>query len=279
MNEPAAPPPAPWAVILGASTGTGAAIARSLASRNGMNVYGVHRGRKPEAAAEVERDIRAAGREAWFSVGEAGTADAAARGVEALHARLGGGTVSVFVHSIANASLGSLARGPTVLEPWQYAKTFGSMAHSFAWWARELHAAGMLAPSARLLALGNPVTDSLARDLGLIAAAKAALEIYVRQLAIELGPLGHRVNLLKFGLVETRASQAAFTDDGWPAVRDAAERVTPARRLGTVEEVARFVSVLAGPDAEWFNGASIDFTGGMVGGLLDLVHHPGEPPR
>ena len=148
------------------------------------------------------------------------------------------------------------------------------MAHSFVYWARELHQQDMLAPGARLLALGNPVTDSLADDLGLIAAAKSALEIYVRCLAIELGPLGHRVNLLKFGLVETRAAQVAFAPGEWERVTALAASVTPAGRLCTVEEVARFVTVLVGPAAEWFNGATIDFTGGMAQGLLNLVHHP-----
>jgi hypothetical protein len=37
----------------------------------------------------------------------------------------------------------------------------------------------------------------------------------------------------------------------------------------TVQEVARFVSVLLGEDVDWFNGATIDFTGGMT---LRLIH-------
>ena len=39
-------------------------------------------------------------------------------------------------------------------------------------------------------------------------------------------------------------------------------------------EVARLVAILCGPDAAWFNGATLDFTGGMSQGLLNLVHHP-----
>lgn len=269
--------PGRWGVVLGVSTGTGAAVARALARDPGLHIFGVHRGKKPTDAEAVAADVRSFGRDAHFRVGSAASAEAAAEGADELLALAGPRSVRFFVHSIANASLGALAEGPRVVEPWQVVKTFESMAHSFVYWAQALHSRDLLAPSARLLALGNPITDSLADDLGVIAASKAALEVYVRQLAIELGPLGHRVNLLKFGLVDTRASQVAFTPEHWPAVRDLAARVTPARRLCTVEEVARFCSVLAGPDGEWFNGATIDFTGGMVGNLLNLVHRAALP--
>ena len=53
-------------------------------------------------------------------------------------------------------------------------------------------------------------------------------------------------------------------------------RMNPAGRMCTVQEVGRFVSVLVGDDVDWFNGATIDFTGGMTLRLLDLVlNEPG----
>ncbi|MEO1266812.1 MAG: hypothetical protein AAFX99_01875 [Myxococcota bacterium] len=51
-----------WAVILGASSGTGAGIAQALAVDPGLNIFGVHRGRYAEQAAEVEQAVRATGR-------------------------------------------------------------------------------------------------------------------------------------------------------------------------------------------------------------------------
>src|SRR5580693_7332614 len=63
-----------WALILGASSGFGAATARACA-RAGMNVIGVHLDRKatmPDAEA-VQHDIKKAGREAlFFNVNAAG---------------------------------------------------------------------------------------------------------------------------------------------------------------------------------------------------------------
>src|SRR4051812_29358285 len=47
------PDPA-WALILGVSSGTGAAIAEAVARKPGLNVFGVHRGRYMDTARELE---------------------------------------------------------------------------------------------------------------------------------------------------------------------------------------------------------------------------------
>jgi NAD(P)-dependent dehydrogenase (short-subunit alcohol dehydrogenase family) len=179
--------------------------------------------------------------------------------------------VRLFVHSIANASLGTLATGPEQVVPRQVQKTFESMAHSFLYWAQELAGRDLLAPGARLLGLTNPLHESLLRNCGLVAASKAALEIYVRHLAFELGPRGFRVNLLKFPTVITPAVRRVYR----PEVMDRLERahagMIPAGRMCSLEEVAALVSFLATEEAAWFNGATIDFTGGMTQSLLDFV--------
>lgn len=264
-----------WTVILGASTGTGAAIARAVSERPGLDVFGVHRGRHRESAATVQRDVESVGRRCVFYEGEAGTADAAAKGADALLEAAGPRCVKLFVHSLANASLGRLASGDDEqLTPQHFQKTFDSMAHSFVYWVQALLARDLLAPEAQLLGLSNPLVDSLVRNGGLITATKAALEVYVRHLAWELGPRGHRVNLLKFGGVLTTASEVTFSGEAGVALREVLPRVIPAGRMVTLEEVARFVSVLAGDDARWFNGATIDFTGAQTQSLFDALIHP-----
>jgi NAD(P)-dependent dehydrogenase (short-subunit alcohol dehydrogenase family) len=265
-----------WAVILGASEGTGAAIARAVARDPGLHVFGAHRGRHPASSAAVARDVEAAGRRCVMWVADAGTAAAAAAGAQALLDAAGPRSVRLFVHSIANASLGRLvapAAGRVV--PRQVEKTFDAMAHSFVYWAQELHARDLLAPSARLLGLTNPLDETLLYNCGLVAASKAALEAYVRHLAFELGPHGFRVNLLKFPTVVTPAVREVYAPEVMARLEAAHRRMIPAGRMCTVEEVAGFVSLLAGERAEWFNGATIDFTGGMTQSLLDLVLNQG----
>jgi NAD(P)-dependent dehydrogenase (short-subunit alcohol dehydrogenase family) len=265
-----------WAVILGVSTGTGAAVARAVAVDPGLHVFGAHRGHHLVDAALVERDVAAAGRRAVMWVADAGTAEGAQRGAEALLAAAGPRSVRLFVHSIANASLGLLASGgPDQVKPRQIQKTFDSMAHSFVYWVEELIALDLLAPSARLLGLTNGLDESLLHNTGLVAAAKAALGAYVRQLAFELGPRGHRVNLLKFPTVVTPAVERVYGPAILDRIEEAHRRMTPAGRMCTLAEVAGIVSFLAGDRAEWFNGATIDYSGAMSQSLLDLVLYPG----
>ncbi|WP_224242621.1 SDR family oxidoreductase [Hyalangium gracile] len=264
-----------WAVILGASSGTGAAIAVDVARSRGLDVFGVHRGRYLEQAQQVEQEVAATGRRILMHRGDAGTPEGAAQGADALLATAGPRSVKLFVHSLASASVGRfVSGGEDQLHPKQVERTFNAMAHSFIYWAQALVARDLLAPQARLLGLTNPLTESLLHNTGLITASKAALEIYVRHLAIELGPQGHRVNLLKFGTVMTPALKHVYSPEALERLETAHSQMNPAGRMCTVQEVARFVSLLLGDEVDWFNGATIDFTGGMTLRLLDLVLNP-----
>ena len=263
-----------WAVVLGPTSGSGLAIASALASDPGLHLFGVHRGRHPDGAIALGADIEGAGRRLRLRQADAGTAAGATEGADELLEIAGPGQVRVFVHAIANASVGLLVRGEAPLEPWQYEKTFASMAHSFAWWARALLDRGLLAPRARLIGLTNPLGDALIRNCGLISAAKAALQIYVRHLALELGPLGHRVNLVNYGAVPSRALEAVMPGEQQDRLTRVQSRIVPAGRACTAGEVGRLVSFLAGDDAVWFNGATIDFTGGETQSLYDAVLYP-----
>ena len=264
-----------WAVVLGASAGTGAAVAAHVARDPGLHVFGVHRGRYTAGADEVRASVQAAGRQGVMRTAAAGTAEGAAQGAEALLERAGPRSVRLLVHSIASASVGRLVGGARPVVPRQVEKTFDAMAHSFVYWVQALVARDLLAPGAQILGLTNPLSESTLHNSGLIAAAKGALEMYVRHLAMELGPLGHRVNLLKFGTVVTPALRHVFDEGAMRRVEAAHARMIPAGRMVTLQEVAAFVAVLCRPEGAWFNGATIDFTGGMTQHLLDLVMYPG----
>src|SRR5262249_963552 len=111
-------------------------------------------------------------------------------------------------------------------------------------------------------------------NCGVIAAAKAALQAYVRYLAIELGAFGHRVNLLKFGTVVTPALRTVLGPGALARMESVHRDMIPAGRMCTLEEVAGIVSVLAREESRWFNGATIDYTGGMTLRLFDIVLNP-----
>jgi len=254
-------------------------VSAGLAQDPGLNVFGVHRGNHPVGAAEVTDAVEAAGRQVHLRIGDAATPESAQAGVDELIAVAGPRSVKFFVHSIACASVGYLIEGDSPLRPRQVHRTFDAMAHSFLWWTQALVRSDALAADARILGLSNPLTDNLLGPTSLIAASKAALEVYVRHLAKELGPHGHRVNMLKFGSVITKASRTTFGDDVLERHQALLRRAIPAGRTCEMDEVARLVSFLAGPHASWFNGATIDFTGAEVQSLFDAMVYPERSRR
>lgn len=265
----------PWVLILGASTGSGAAIARAVARDPGLHVIGFHRGHYPDDARQLEREVGDTGRRIELHAADAGLPERIPECADLVAQRLGTRRIALVVHAISGASLGHfLASRGDAFEPRQFDKTFNYLAHSFAYWARALHERDLLAPGAQLLGLTNVLHDQILHNCGLVAAAKAALETYVRYLAVELGPFGHRVNLLQYGTVITPALHTVMGPQALARMEATHREMIPAGRMCTVEEVARFVSLLLQPACGWFNGATIDFTGGMTLRLFDMVMPP-----
>jgi NAD(P)-dependent dehydrogenase (short-subunit alcohol dehydrogenase family) len=127
----------PWAVVLGSSSGSGAAIASALGRDPGLNIFGVHRGNHVESAAAVAASVTGAGRRMHERIADAGKVENVASGVDEVLAVAGPKSVHMFVHSLANASIGYLAKAPParpgetpqLLHSKQIDKTFQSMAH------------------------------------------------------------------------------------------------------------------------------------------------------
>jgi 3-oxoacyl-[acyl-carrier protein] reductase len=90
-------------------------------------------------------------------------------------------------------------------------------------------------------------------------ASKAGIVGITRYLAYELGPSGVTVNAIAPGPTLTPQTAAAP-----PEKLEAVRAQVPARRLGTVEEVAAVAVFLASDAAGFVNGAVIDVNGGLL---------------
>ncbi|MFI5532958.1 SDR family NAD(P)-dependent oxidoreductase [Kitasatospora sp. NPDC051853] len=90
------------------------------------------------------------------------------------------------------------------------------------------------------------------------ATAKAALLMFARAAALELGPLGLRVNTVSPGLI-TRPGLA----EAWPEGVDRWQRAAPLTRLGTPRDVADACLFLASPLASWITGHDLVVDGGV----------------
>jgi NAD(P)-dependent dehydrogenase (short-subunit alcohol dehydrogenase family) len=91
---------------------------------------------------------------------------------------------------------------------------------------------------------------------------KAALDYLTRTLAGELAPSGVRVNCIAPGPIDTPI-HATWAQDLDEAYRWLAEQV-PLGRIGTADEVARWIALLLSPFASFLTGAVIPLDGGQV---------------
>lgn len=92
-------------------------------------------------------------------------------------------------------------------------------------------------------------------------ATKHGVEGLVRAAALELAPLGIRVNSVGPTFIETALTRPYLAD---PAFRAEVLRQIPLGRIGTVEEVAAAVLFLASPAASLITGAGLLVDGGWT---------------
>jgi len=255
-----------WALVLGASSGFGAATGLALA-RAGLNIFGVHLDRKSTQpnAERLAADIKALGREAHFyninAADEEKRAEVAGEMERILRERDELGQVRVMLHSLAFGTLKLFIADPMkeAVTKAQMDMTLDVMAHSLIYWAQELVGRGLMGPGGRIYAMTSAGGARVLPFYGPVSAAKAALESNIRQLASELAPHGITANSIRAGVTDTPALQKIPGSD---AIKEYARRRNPGGRLTTVEDVAKVIVVLSHPDTYWMTGNVIGVDGG-----------------
>jgi 3-oxoacyl-[acyl-carrier protein] reductase len=86
--------------------------------------------------------------------------------------------------------------------------------------------------------------------------SKAALEQYTKGLAQELAPKGVTVNTVSPGFTET----GMMTDE----YRQVGIQLSPMKRLGVPKDIADVVAFVVSEDARWLTGQTIQVGGGIV---------------
>ena len=94
-------------------------------------------------------------------------------------------------------------------------------------------------------------------------AAKGGVTGMTEALALELAPMGIRVNAVGPGAIDTPMTKGAFADE---QVKKGFLARVPVGRIGQPEDIAGMVVYLASDEADYVNGATIFIDGGYLAG-------------
>jgi 3-oxoacyl-[acyl-carrier protein] reductase len=229
-------------LVTGSARGLGRAVARALGAR-GDRVHVVWRG----AAGDLEREFP--GRVHHADLGEPGAAEALVAAVLARDGRL-----DHVVHAVGEYTSGPLE----TLDPDDLGRMFESNVATTFRIARAARAA-LRASSGDLVAFGCAGLAGLRarRETAAYAAAKSALVVLVRSLALEEAPHGVRANLVSPGIVPHEHADPDTLDPARIA------RI-PLGRAGRPEEVAAAVAWLSSSDAGHVTGQNLEVAGGWM---------------
>lgn len=235
------------ALVTGASRGIGAAIAVALAQR-GADVAITYE-RSAERAAEVVREIEAAGVRGLAIQADSGDPAAARQAVDAAAQGLGG--LDIFVNNAGIARHGPLADISLAdVDALLNVNVRGAILFTQA-------ALAHIPNEGRIVLIGSSLGEKVpVGGVTVYSATKSAQLSLACGLARELGPRGITVNVVQPGATNTDMNPA----DG--AMADGLRAITPLGRYGEPADIAAAVTFLASPAAKQITGTVLTVDGG-----------------
>ncbi len=110
-----------------------------------------------------------------------------------------------------------------------------------------------------ILAMSSALCRAPVSGFSLLSVSKAALEGLVRALAVELGPLGIRINAVEASMIEGGNSEVVAEEQ-----REWVRQAIPLGRVARPSDIAQVMTLIASDAASFINGATIPVNGGQV---------------
>lgn len=236
------------ALVTGGSRGIGAAIAKRLAA-NGATVAITYSSNKAAADAVVAA-IESAGGTAYAFQADAVDPASQRAGVEQAAAALAG--LDVLVHNAGLAEFASVEQDTDEL----FDRQFGVNVKGLHVGTRA--ALPHLSDGGRIILIGSVSGELAFPSTATYSATKAAVAALARGWAKDLASRNILVNTVQPGPIDTDLN---------PASGEFAQQMTsfiPLGRYGTVDEISGAVSFLAGPDASYITGTTLNIDGGAA---------------
>ncbi len=241
------------ALVTGAGSGIGRALARGLASQ-GADIV-LHHLDDADGAASVSREITALGRKAV--VIEADFAAPGAASALADDAVRLGGRIDIL---IANAAIERRC-------PWQDVTDAHVQDHVAVNFAALIALTRALVPPmaqrgwGRVVAIGSVMAERPRAETVVYAGLKAAQRVAIRAIAREVAGKGVTMNVISPGAIETERTAARYADEGF---RRAVVAKIPSGRPGRAEDCVGPVLLLCSDAAAYVTGADIPVDGGWT---------------
>jgi glucose 1-dehydrogenase len=242
------------AIVTGSSSGIGQTIAIRLASE-GANVVVDFR-KNPDGAEETKAKIEAAGAKAIILKSDVSILTDGHNLVDQAYAQLG--RCDILVN---NAGIEKNAPFWEVTEADYDAVLNVNLKGAFFLTQAFVRKLRDTKQPGRIINISSVHEDVAFPNFASYCASKGGIRMLMRNLAVELGPLGITVNNIAPGAISTPINTALLNDK--PKL-DALLATIPLGRLGTTDDVAALAAFLASDEAAYVTGSTYVVDGGLM---------------
>ncbi len=240
-------------LITGASRGIGRALALTLA-RDGASVV-VNYARNADLAAEVVREIERLGSRGVAVQANVEAPEEIDRLFDRVESEFGR-----LDHFVSNAAASSFKK-VVDLKAHNLDRSFDLNVRAFVLGAQR--AVRLMKGGGRIAVLSSYGSIRAYPTYANLGSNKAAIEAFVRYMAVEFAPLGINVNAINGGLIDTESCAYFYERVPGMAPMDSVLAKIPKGRMGSPQEVADTIAFLLAPQSEYITGQTICVDGGL----------------